>query len=55
MIILEYIGNSTPYRLFADGSLESALSNRGSGIAEPIFKIVILNLKKSILGQKKKI
>ena len=36
------------------GSPESLLSNRGSGMAELILGIEILNLKKSIFGQKKK-
>ena len=46
MAIWEHIRNSTPYRLYANGSSEGSLSNHGSGIPEIIFWVEILNFKK---------
>ena len=46
MIILELIRNNTPYRLYTKGRPESVLSNRGSGLAEIILWVKILNFKK---------
>ena len=39
MDILEQIRNSTTYRLYANGSSEDPLSNRGSWIAGIIFRV----------------
>ena len=38
-----HIRNSTPYRLYGDGSLWDPLSNRGSEIADLILRVEILN------------
>ena len=45
---LEYIRNTTAYRLYANGSPKDALSNRSSGIAGIILKVKILNIMKKI-------
>ena len=45
MAILEQIKNSTPYRLYANGELNTT-SNRGSGIAELVLRVEIFNFKK---------
>ena len=44
---LEHIRNSTPTRLYANGSPGHAFSNRGSEIALKILRFEKLNLKKS--------
>ena len=46
MVIGEHIRNSTPYKLYANGSPEYRLFNRSNGIAEIILWVKILNFKK---------
>ena len=46
MNFLECIRNSTPYTLYANGKAECPFSNRGSGIADIVMGVVILNFEK---------
>ena len=46
MAIWEHIRNSTPHRLYENGSPESVLSNRGNGIVVLILKVKIFNFEK---------
>ena len=50
--IWQHIRNSTPYRLYANGSSDDPLSNCGSGIAEIILWVEILNFKKIVFWAK---
>ena len=58
MAILKDIRKIASYRLYANGSPESTLSNRGCGISEIIVRVEILNFekkktkKKTIFAQK---
>ena len=47
MTILEPIRNTTPYRLYANGSSEARLSKRYSGIAGIILRVEIVNCEKT--------
>ena len=46
MAIRELTRNSTPHRLYANGSPDSRLSKCGSGVAEIILRFKKLNFEK---------
>ena len=46
MAILEHVKHSTPYRLFANGSTESALLHSGSRLAALVWRVEIFNFEK---------